>query len=184
MGFGFIALTYCCSRGLPIVAAEEIGALRVELQEVKRLRSELQTSLDVAGGELKKYQLKIANLEGAVSAKERELQEQAGLLREKEATVQRLSEGKFDADLYAKQMGKRHRELEAATGCKSCYFCLVMLSSLFPFDVCLLTLCFCHNATSGCSPWGPHGVAPVGHRSCREDACHPWHGPWDVVERR
>lgn len=66
--------------------AKEVDSLWQKLQEAEKSRGDLQTSLSVAGGELTDYQRKVAELEGALAAKERGLQEQAGMITQKEAT--------------------------------------------------------------------------------------------------
>ena len=56
------------------IAAEEVTLLHSELEEAKKSREELQTLLDVAGGELDTYKHKICDFEGVVASKKWEFE--------------------------------------------------------------------------------------------------------------
>lgn len=65
------------------------------------MRDELQTSVDVAGGEVTEYRRKVADLEDLLAGKEKELQEHADAVKKKESTTQHLSEAWAEADEHA-----------------------------------------------------------------------------------
>lgn len=93
---------------------KEVATTCGELEGAKHARSEAQALLEVAGGQLESYKLKICDLETSVALKEQELKRRADLLEKQEAMVQHLSEAKFVVMLLAKQWEKRHRGLEVA----------------------------------------------------------------------
>lgn len=97
-------------------ATEEVAFLRQKLQESERSRSKLQAFADVAGGELAEYRHKVAELEGLLAGKDKELEKQAAALKQKEASVQRLSDTRAEVDECAQRRAKRLQDLEAAAG--------------------------------------------------------------------
>jgi hypothetical protein len=56
----------------------------------------------------------MAELERSLAGKKKELQEQADSVKQKEATTQRLSKARAEADDRAQQLAKKLQDLEAA----------------------------------------------------------------------